>query len=185
MARGELVPDDVVVGIVADRIDQPDARQRLHPRRLPAHRAAGRGARPHAQEKGLKLDGVIELKVDEDILIRRIETRAFEMRAMGSRPPGRQPGCAQAASGCLSAQTAPLVAHYKGKGALRTVDGMASIAEVTGAIGRALADAAVFGAPRSRPKPQKCFQGPIASPKASKQGQSAVAKTKRPRPAPR
>ena len=51
MARGELVPDDVVVGDRADRIDQPDATQRLHPRRLSAHRAAGRGARPHAGKR--------------------------------------------------------------------------------------------------------------------------------------
>ena len=48
MARGELCPDDIVVAIVADRIDQPDAHERLHPRRLPAHGAAGRGAGPHA-----------------------------------------------------------------------------------------------------------------------------------------
>ena len=52
MDRGELVPDEIVVGIVADRIEQPDAKKRLHPRRISAHRAAGRGARPHAQGKG-------------------------------------------------------------------------------------------------------------------------------------
>ena len=44
MATGGLVPDDVVIGIISDRIDQPDAGERLHPRRFPAHGAAGRGA---------------------------------------------------------------------------------------------------------------------------------------------
>ena len=73
MARGELVPDEVVVAIVADRIDQPDAQQRLHPRRLSAHRAAGGGARRHAGREGLELDAVIELKVDEAALLKRIE----------------------------------------------------------------------------------------------------------------
>ena len=46
MDAGQLVPDDIIIEMIAERIDQPDAAERLHPRRLPAHRAAGRGARP-------------------------------------------------------------------------------------------------------------------------------------------
>ena len=162
MARGELVPDDVVVGIVSDRIDQPDARRGFildgFPRTVPQAEALDR----MLKSKGLKLDGVIEIKVDEDILIRRIETRAFEMRSMGMPiRPDDNPDVLKQRLAAYRSQTAPLVAHYKGKGLLRTVDGMASIAEVTGAIGRALADAAAFGAPRSRPKPKKAIQGPI------------------------
>ena len=49
MASGGLVPDEVVVGVIADRIEQPDAKKGIHPRRLSAHRAAGRGARRPAQ----------------------------------------------------------------------------------------------------------------------------------------
>src|SRR3989304_2446317 len=75
MDRGELVPDEVVVAIIADRIDQPDARRGFvldgFPRTVPQAPAL---PRPLA-ERGLKLDGVIELKVDEGILIKRIETR--------------------------------------------------------------------------------------------------------------
>ena len=45
MDRGDLVPDEVIVGVIAERIDSAEAGRRLHPRRLPAHRAPGRGAR--------------------------------------------------------------------------------------------------------------------------------------------
>jgi adenylate kinase len=178
MARGELVPDDVVVGIVSDRIDQPDARRGFildgFPRTVPQAEALDR----MLKSKGLKLDGVIEIKVDEDILIRRIETRAFEMRSMGMPiRPDDNPDVLKQRLAAYRSQTAPLVAHYKGKGALRTVDGMASIAEVTGAIGRALADAAVFGAPRSRPKPKNASKAQSKS-KGVKTGAKRVAKTK-------
>ena len=151
MARGELVPDDVVVGIVSDRIDQQDARRGFildgFPRTVPQAEALDR----MLKSKGLKLDGVIEIKVDEDILIRRIETRVFEMRNMGMPiRPDDTPEVLKQRLGAYRSQTAPLVAHYKDKGVLRTVDGMASIEEVTGAIGRALADAAAFGAPKTQ-----------------------------------
>src|SRR5262245_52024941 len=83
MNRGELVPDDVVVGIVSDRIDQPDARRGFildgFPRTVPQAEALDR----MLKGKGLKLDGVIEIKVDEDILNRRIDNRVFEMRQQG------------------------------------------------------------------------------------------------------
>src|SRR3954454_11010386 len=83
MARGELVPDDVVVAIVADRIDQPDARKGFmldgFPRTVPQAHALDR----LLKEKGLKLDAVIELKVEEGALLKRIERRITEMRTRG------------------------------------------------------------------------------------------------------
>src|SRR5215475_13777390 len=81
MARGELVPDDVVVAIVADRIEQPDARNGFildgFPRTVPQAEALDR----LLNQKGLTLDAVIELKVDEGILLKRVENRVAEMVA--------------------------------------------------------------------------------------------------------
>src|SRR5687768_6668927 len=75
MDRGDLVPDDIVVGIIADRIEQPDAKNGFvldgFPRTVPQARALDK----LLAERGLKLDGVIELKVDEGILLERINTR--------------------------------------------------------------------------------------------------------------
>src|ERR1700693_1794931 len=83
MARGELVPDDVVVQIVADRIDQPDAKNGFildgFPRPAPPAQALPR----MLERKGLGLDAAIELKVDEGILHKRIESRIAEMTARG------------------------------------------------------------------------------------------------------
>src|SRR5947207_15210687 len=83
MARGELVPDDVVVAIVADRIDQPDARKGFildgFPRTVPQAEALDR----MLGDKGLALDAVVELRVDEGILLDRIETRIADMKARG------------------------------------------------------------------------------------------------------
>src|SRR6185437_2947185 len=83
MARGELVPDDIVVAIVSDRIDEPDAHKGFildgFPRTVPQAHALDRMLR----EKGLKLAAVIELKVDEGILLDRIERRVAETKARG------------------------------------------------------------------------------------------------------
>jgi adenylate kinase len=188
MARGELVPDDVVVGIVSDRIDQHDARRGFildgFPRTVPQAEALEK----MLKSKGLKLDGVIEIKVDEDILIRRIETRVFEMRNMGMPlRPDDTPEVLKQRLAAYRAQTAPLIAHYKAKGVLRTVDGMASIQEVTGAIGRALADAAAFGGPQggakakkaaAKAKPNKIKPKPVKSAAKSALKRAAKAKTK-------
>src|SRR3989442_9962945 len=83
MARGELVPDDVVVAIVSDRIDEPDARRGFildgFPRTVPQAHALDR----MLKEKGCELDAVIELKVDEGVLLKRIEKRIAETKARG------------------------------------------------------------------------------------------------------
>ena len=128
MARGELVPDDVVVAIVADRIDQPDAAQGLHPRRLSAHGAAGaRRSTACWREKGLKLDAVIELKVDEGILLERIEKRIAEMKARGE--PLRaddNPEALQEAARGLPRPDRAAGRLLPAQSVLRTVDGMAA-----------------------------------------------------------
>ena len=85
MDRGDLVPDDVVVAIIADRIVQPDAKRGFvldgFPRTVPQAEALDK----LLKERGLELDGVIELKVNEGILLKRIETRVAEMTARGEK----------------------------------------------------------------------------------------------------
>ena len=143
MARGALVPDDVVVAIVADRIEQPDARNGFildgFPRTVPQAEALDR----MLAKKKLRLDAVIEFKVDEDILIRRIEHRVEQAKLRGEPlRPDDNPQVLKDRLAAYRVQTAPLIAHYAEKSALRSIDGMASIGDVTAAISRALADAA-------------------------------------------
>jgi adenylate kinase len=142
MDRGELVPDEVVVAIIADRIDQPDAKRGFvldgFPRTVPQAQALGR----LLAERGLKLDAVIELKVDEGILLQRIEKRVAEMTARGEKVRADdKPGVLKDRLSAYRAQTAPLTGYYAGKGILKGVDGMASVDEVTAAIDRLLSPA--------------------------------------------
>jgi adenylate kinase len=141
MARGELVPDDIVVEIVADRISQPDAKNGFildgFPRTVPQAEALDR----MLHNKKLDLDAVIELKVDESILLRRIEKRVAEMAARGEAL--RADDNAAALHNRLEAyraQTAPLIAFYADKGTLQTVDGMAGIDDVAKSIEQVLAE---------------------------------------------
>jgi adenylate kinase len=139
MDRGELVPDDVVVAIIADRIDQPDAKRGFvldgFPRTVPQAQALDR----LLAERGLKLDAVIELKVDEGILLRRIEKRVADMIAHGEKVRADDnPEVLKGRLLAYRAQTAPLAGYYAGKGMLKSVDGMAAIDEVTAEIARLL-----------------------------------------------
>ena len=97
-------------------------------------------------EKGLDLDGVVELKVDEGQLVRRIESRIKETLARGE--PLRKDDDPEVLKTRLDAyrrQTAPLIHHYREKNLIRAVDGMAPMDEVTAAINWIFA----------KPKPQK------------------------------
>jgi adenylate kinase len=83
MARGDLVPDDVVVGIIADRMEQPDAANGFVLDGFPRTVAQAKALDDLLGRNGLKLDAVIQIKVDEGILIKRIESRLAEMTARG------------------------------------------------------------------------------------------------------
>jgi adenylate kinase len=139
MARGELVPDDVVVKIVSDRIDEPDATRGFildgFPRTVPQAVALDR----LLKEKGLELDAVIELKVDGSILQQRIGSRIAEAKARGEalRDDDDLEKLKRRVE-IYHEQTAPLVDYYRLQGTLRSVDGMASIEEVAKAIDRVL-----------------------------------------------
>jgi adenylate kinase len=151
MERGELVPDEVVVAIVAERIAQPDAERGFvldgFPRTVPQAQALDR----ILGERGVKLNAVIELKVDEAILVKRIETRVTQMTARGERL--RSDDNAEVLKGRLAAYrelTAPLVDYYAASGLLRSVDGMAPIDAVTAAINRILRSVGKAKPPRHR-----------------------------------
>src|SRR5579864_209059 len=174
MERGSLCPDDIVVGIVAERIEQPDARKGFildgFPRTVPQAQALDRMLR----KRGIKLDGVIELRVDEAALLKRIENRIAETKARGE--PLRADDNPEVLRQRLEAyrrQTAPLVAHYRKQNALRTVNGMAPIPDVAAAIDKALSQppkpkSASNGAKRAAAKARKPKTGRRLGKKSAK-----------------
>ena len=140
MARGALVSDDVVVGIISDRLDQPDARKGFVLDGFPRTVAQAEALDSLLARKGLKLDAVIQLKVDEDALLRRIETRHSEAIARGEAVrPDDNPEAFRTRLAAYREQTAPLVGYYAARGSLTSVDGMADIDRVTKAIDETLA----------------------------------------------
>src|SRR5882757_7925244 len=140
MASGGLVPDEVVVGIISHRIDLPDAKKGFildgFPRTVPQAAALDELLR----KKHLKLDAVVELRVNESALLDRVETRAAETRARGEEvriddtPEVLTKRLAQ-----YRALTEPLIHYYSEKRKLLTVDGMMTIEHVTREINRILA----------------------------------------------
>jgi adenylate kinase len=156
MDRGELVPDDVVVAIIAERIDRPDARRGFvldgFPRTVPQAEVLDR----LLAERGLKLDAVIELKVDEGILLKRIEKRVAEMTARGEKVRADDnPDVLRGRLAAYRTQTAPLAGYYASKGMLKGVDGMALIDEVAAAIDRHLAPAGPAKGKAAKPRRRK------------------------------
>lgn len=161
MEAGELVSDGVMVRIIADRIDRPDSAGGFildgFPRTIPQAEALDR----LLAGRGLKLDAVIEIRVDNDALVERISGR-FSCARCGAGyhdkfKPTARPGVCDVCGGtefirrkddnaetvrsrlaAYEAQTAPLLPFYRARGLVRTVDGMEPIANVAAAIERAL-----------------------------------------------
>ena len=156
MDRGELVPDDVVVAIIAERIDRQDAKRGFVLDGFPRTVLQAEALERLLAERGLKLDAVIELKVDEGILLRRIEKRVAEMVARGERVRADDnPEVLKGRLGAFRAQTAPLVGHYTAKGMLKSVDGMAPIDEVAAAIDRHLTPPGAARGPAAKSRRRK------------------------------
>jgi len=154
MDRGELVPDAVVVGIIADRLDQPDVKKGFILDGFPRNTAQAEALDKMLTGKGLKLDTVIEMKVDDEALVERITGRYTCAKCgKGYHDRFEQPKVQGVCDVCggtqftrraddnektvrdrlavYNKQTAPLVQYYGGTGKLKTIDGMADIAEVT------------------------------------------------------
>jgi adenylate kinase len=154
MDRGELVSDAIVVGIIADRLDQPDVKKGFILDGFPRNTAQAEALDTMLGGKGLKLDAVIEMKVDDEALVERITGRytcakcgkgyhdRFEKPKVqgvcdvcgGTQFTRRADDNERTVRDRLSVynkQTAPLVQYYGGRGTLKSIDGMADIMEVT------------------------------------------------------
>ena len=140
MDAGGLVPDEIVVGIIADRILEPDAKNGFILDGFPRTVAQAKALDELLQKTGMKLDAIVELKVDEKILLGRIEKRAAETVAAGGVVRADDnPEAFKVRLDAYREQTAPVSAYYAGRGVLKTVDGMARIDAVSKAIDAALA----------------------------------------------
>ena len=139
MAGGGLVPDEIVIGIISDRLDQPDAANGFildgFPRTVPQAEALD----ALLKKKRLKLDAVIELRVNESALLQRVETRAAETRARGEEVRvDDTPEVLVKRLASYRTLTEPLIHYYSERRKLLTVDGMMTIEHVTHEIGRIL-----------------------------------------------
>lgn len=131
MDRGDLVSDDIILGMIAERMQDPDCANGVILDGFPRTVAQADGLGEMFAERGLALDHVIEIKVDEAALFARIETRAAETG--GSRADDNAETLRKRLA-VYHENTAPLLPYYTEKGLMRTVDGMASIHEVGQAI---------------------------------------------------
>ena len=135
MDKGGLVPDDTVVGIVADRIEAPDARAGFILDGFPRTVGQAEALAKMLHAKNMGLDAVIELKVDEAALLARIAERVKETLACGGTVRADDnPEAFKARLDAYHAQTAPVADFYAKQSVLKTVDGMAPVEAVTKAI---------------------------------------------------
>ena len=140
MDAGQLVSDEIVIGIVSDRIDEPDAKNGFvldgFPRTVPQAEALEK----LLAAKAMKLDAVIEFKVDAEKLVDRIVRRAEEAKAAGQQVrKDDNPEVFKKRLQEFEALTAALTPFYAERGLLKAVDGMASIDQVAAEIAAALA----------------------------------------------
>ena len=139
MASGGLVPDEIVIGIISDRLDQPDAAKGFildgFPRTVPQAEALDE----LLKKKHMRLDAVIELRVNESALLQRVENRVAQMRARGEDVRvDDTPEVLTKRLASYRSLTEPLIHYYSERRKLLTVDGMMTIEHVTREIKRIL-----------------------------------------------
>jgi adenylate kinase len=139
MDAGGLVSDEIVVGIIADRMEEPDAKKGFILDGFPRTVAQAEALDAMLSKKGMKLDSIVELKVDENALLARIENRAREtVAAGGTVRADDNPEAFKKRLEAYRVQTAPVSDYYAKKGVLKVIDGMAPIDAVTRALDKAL-----------------------------------------------
>jgi adenylate kinase len=139
MESGGLVSDEIVIGIVADRIEEPDARKGFILDGFPRTVAQAEALDAMLARKGLKLDAVVELVVDQSALVHRIVRRAEETAAAGL--PVRKdddPDVFKTRLAAYNRDTAVVSPYYERTGRLKQIDGMKPIDDVTAAIATAI-----------------------------------------------
>jgi adenylate kinase len=182
MASGALVPDDIVIGIISDRLDQPDAVKGFildgFPRTVPQAQALD----DLLKKKHIKLDAVIELRVNESALLQRVENRAAEMRARGEEVRvDDTPEVLTRRLASYRALTEPLIHYYSERRKLLTVDGMMTIEHVTREINRILTaiGAVEAKAPKRAGKAMPPGAAKPAARKATKSARRSVGTSKK------
>jgi len=150
MSSGGLVPDEIVIGIISDRLDQPDAAKGFildgFPRTVPQAQALDE----LLKKKHMRLDAVIELRVNESALLQRVESRVAEMRARGEEVRvDDTPEVLTKRLASYRSLTEPLIHYYSERRKLLTVDGMMTIEHVTREINRILTAIGAVGAKAS------------------------------------
>jgi adenylate kinase len=156
MASGGLVPDEIVIGIISDRLDQPDAENGFildgFPRTVPQAQALD----DLLKKKHIRLDAAVELRVNESALLQRVETRVAEMRARGEEVRiDDTPEVLTRRLASYRSLTEPLIHYYSERRKLLTVDGMMTIEHVTREINRLLAAIGAVEAQAARKASQK------------------------------
>jgi len=177
MAAGHLVPDEIVIGIIKDRIEQPDAANGFILDGFPRTVRQAEELDELLTSEQMNLDAVIELKVNEGVLLERVERRAAETRARGEEV--RADDTADVLTRRLSNyrdQTEPLIHYYSDRRKLATVDGMMSIEEVTDEIGRILTALGAAGASRAAKRPSPAKRSGETAKKRVKRARKAVVK---------
>ena len=136
MDRGDLVPDELVIGIIAERLDKPDCAKGVIFDGFPRTVAQAKALDEMLAQRSRRIDAVIELKVDDEAMVGRMESRVRENP--GAARADDNPETLRKRLGVYRQNTAPLLDFYRGQGKLVTVDGMAPIGEVSAAVRRVI-----------------------------------------------
>ncbi len=132
MERGDLVPDDVVIAVVADRMDHSDAASGFILDGFPRTVAQAEALDRELAARGIALDGVLELEVDEDVLLVRVKGRADAAAKQGQLVRrDDNPDVFKTRLKAYRAQTAPVTEYYRSRGLVHVVDGLQPIDVVT------------------------------------------------------
>lgn len=132
MEAGELVPDSLIIGMISERIEEPDLEKGFILDGFPRTEEQAKALDGLLKFKGRALDHVIQLKVDEDELVERIVNRAKEAGDAARKDDNAE--TARKRYAVYIEQTAPLLPYYEAQGMLRTIDGMGEVDDVTAAL---------------------------------------------------